>query len=890
MAQTTQEPLGKAEQMLVDMIDGEPIVETPDNKIQGLLMELADVIAQGGGGGGGGGVTKYAQLPDKPRINDVELSGNKSFSQLGLNIQNTPVNGSNDPISSGGVYNALADKVTKETGKSLTSNDFTNALLAKLNAIESGAQVNLIEKILVNGVEVAPSNKAVALTVMTNTVENLVNYYKKSETYSQAEVDQLISQISGGITLEVVEELPETGISTSTIYLIEAGENVYTQYLYSSVDEEWKILGSTTVDLSNYYTKTQVDTLLAGKQNTLEYDNAPTASSEKMVKSGGIYNALQGKQDTLEYDNTPTEDSQKMVKSGAIWEALEGKQDTLEWDSVPTAGSTKSLTSGAIKTALDGLDAAGKADKVEGATDGDLAALDENGNLTDSGSKASDFLTEHQDVSGKADKVESATDGNLAGLDANGNLTDSGKSAANVVMKSSTAGLLKNDGSVDETEYASAANLALKANQAEVNMINNLLGAKNLLPSGAKRTVLNGITFSINADGSINVSGTATADARIAWYFTRNLPAGKYTLGKVVYNAETTGGIGNFAIMNRPSGTIANVKEISFSGSETTDFTLTNSVIFTEAAIYVKSGTTVNLRVHPYVYEENTKDQSYTQYVPSNSEVLSHAANSFLGAKNLLPNENTPATSTQGNVTFTKQADGTIKTNGGITASADAIYVYRQITDDILLPPGRYIISGCPDGGAEGTYCFYIHFRNADNSGWAEYYINGGGDTLFTVPDDRKQYITIRIRKNTVIPAGGFTFKPMIRLAEDSDAIYRPYAMTNRELTVKSNALELDKASATHFSVPAGSDVSMNFKTKHGYQRFLVFAYAGAWEAVILVQMKYHITSASEINIYTTDNTKSLSPVFNSSTSLTLTFAAQGQYDIISAEPFEIVS
>lgn len=742
MAETTQEPLGKVEQMLVDMIDGEPIVEAPENKIQGLLMELADVIAQGGGGGGGGGITKYAQLPDKPRINDVELSGNKSFSQLGLNVQSTPVNGSNDPISSGGVYNALANKVTKETGKSLTSNDFTNALLAKLNAIESGAQVNLIEKILVNGVEVAPSNKAVALTVMTNTVENLVNYYKKSETYSQAEVDQLISQISGGITLEVVEELPETGISTSTIYLIEAGENVYTQYLFSSVDNEWKILGSTTVDLSNYYTKAQVNALLDDKQDTLEYDNAPTASSEKMVKSGGIYNALQAKQDTLEYDNTPTEDSQKMVKSGDIWTALEGKQDTLEWDTVPTAGSTKSLTSGAIKTALDGLDAAGKADKVEGATDGDLAALDSDGNLTDSGVKASDFIE-----------------------------------------KSQTAGLVKNDGSIDETEYASAANLTLKANQAEVNMINNLLGAKNLLPSGAKRTVLNGITFSINADGSINVSGTATADARIAWYFTRNLPAGKYTLGKVVYNAETTGGIGNFAIMNRPNGTIANVKEISFSGSETTDFTLTNSVIFTEAAIYVKSGTTVNLRVHPYVYEENTKDQSYTQYVPSNSEVLSHAANSFLGTKNLLPNENTPATSTQGNVTFTKQADGTIKTNGGITASADAVYVFRQITDDILLPTGRYIISGCPDGGAEATYCFYIHFRNAGNTGWEEYYINGGGDTLFTVPDNRKQYIAIRVKKNTVIPAGGFTFKPMIRLAEDSDAIYRPYAMTNRELT-----------------------------------------------------------------------------------------------------------
>lgn len=67
-----------------------------------------------------------------------------------------------------------------------------------------------------------------------------------------------------------------------------------------------------------------------------------------------------------------------------------------------------------------------KADKVSGATNGNFAGLDSNGNLTDSGSKASDFLTSHQDISGKADKVSSPTSGNFAGLDSNGNLTDSG--------------------------------------------------------------------------------------------------------------------------------------------------------------------------------------------------------------------------------------------------------------------------------------------------------------------------------------------------------------------------------------------------------------------------------------------------------------------------------
>ena len=41
-----------------------------------------------------------------------------------------------------------------------------------------------------------------------------------------------------------------------------------------------------------------------------------------------------------------------------------------------------------------------------------------------------DVLVAHQDISGKADKVSGAVEGNFAGLDANGNLIDSGKKAS----------------------------------------------------------------------------------------------------------------------------------------------------------------------------------------------------------------------------------------------------------------------------------------------------------------------------------------------------------------------------------------------------------------------------------------------------------------------------
>ncbi len=54
----------------------------------------------------------------------------------------------------------------------------------------------------------------------------------------------------------------------------------------------------------------------------------------------------------------------------------------------------------------------------------------------------------------KADKVASAVSGHLAGLDSNGNLTDSGVVANDVIQKVATAtGLLKDDGTVDTTEY-----------------------------------------------------------------------------------------------------------------------------------------------------------------------------------------------------------------------------------------------------------------------------------------------------------------------------------------------------------------------------------------------------------------------------------------------------
>lgn len=57
----------------------------------GSIVNIADLIEQGliGGGGGEGGTTDYSKLQNKPRINGVELLGNKTSADLKIAASET---------------------------------------------------------------------------------------------------------------------------------------------------------------------------------------------------------------------------------------------------------------------------------------------------------------------------------------------------------------------------------------------------------------------------------------------------------------------------------------------------------------------------------------------------------------------------------------------------------------------------------------------------------------------------------------------------------------------------------------------------------------------------------------------------------------------------------
>ena len=67
-----------------------------------------------------------------------------------------------------GLTESLAGKVDVEEGKGLSTNDFTNELLQKLNGIEAGAQVNLINAVNINGQPLAISDQTVNIPIATD--------------------------------------------------------------------------------------------------------------------------------------------------------------------------------------------------------------------------------------------------------------------------------------------------------------------------------------------------------------------------------------------------------------------------------------------------------------------------------------------------------------------------------------------------------------------------------------------------------------------------------------------------------------------------------------------------------------------------------------------------
>lgn len=177
---------GRDEQILQAIINGTEYTQIPQSRIEYLLLQLKALIE------GGLGVSDYTELENKPSINNVTLVGNKSLSDLGIvnpmmikgrvnSVSDLPqvaepgwvyfVGRSDDadlreyvytadneweflgylsividsalsttsenPVQNKVITTALNGKVNTETGKGLSTNDYTTAEKTKLAGLSN---------------------------------------------------------------------------------------------------------------------------------------------------------------------------------------------------------------------------------------------------------------------------------------------------------------------------------------------------------------------------------------------------------------------------------------------------------------------------------------------------------------------------------------------------------------------------------------------------------------------------------------------------------------------------------------------------------------------------------------------------------------------------------
>lgn len=268
LKQTYDETVSKVDQIIAE--GGEPnVIETV--KVNGTALtpdaEKAVNIDLSG----------YAKTTDLPtKVSDLTndgdgTTGSKFATEAYVNtnggkIDKIKVNGTEQTITNKAVDITVPTKTSDLTNDSNfavdanyvhTDNNYTTAEKNKLSGIAAGAQVNKIESIKVNGTTQTITSKAVDIAVPTNNnqLTNGAGYQTASEV--QTAINSAISGITG-IDFQVVASLPATG-TKGVIYLISnsgTGTNIYDEYIW--VTNRFEKIGTTEIDLSNYYNTTNL--------------------------------------------------------------------------------------------------------------------------------------------------------------------------------------------------------------------------------------------------------------------------------------------------------------------------------------------------------------------------------------------------------------------------------------------------------------------------------------------------------------------------------------------------------------------------------------------------------------------------------------------------------
>lgn len=203
----------------------------------------------------------------------------------------TIVQGANVTLTPNATSDTLTIAATDTTYSAATTSEdglMTSSQVTKLNGIDAGAEVNVIDSITVNGTAATVTSKTAAITVPTKTSD--------------------LTNDSGYITSA---DVPEGAAASTTTPLMDGTATAGTETAFARGDhrhptdtsrapiESPTFTGTPAAPTATAGTNTTqlattafVQTAISGKQNTLTFDSTPTSGSSNPVTSGGIYTAL----------------------------------------------------------------------------------------------------------------------------------------------------------------------------------------------------------------------------------------------------------------------------------------------------------------------------------------------------------------------------------------------------------------------------------------------------------------------------------------------------------------------------------------------------------------------------------------------------------------------
>lgn len=367
---------------------------------------------------------------------------------------------------------------------------------------------------------------------------------------------------------------------------------------------------------------------------------------------------------------------------------------------------------------------------------------------------------------GKADKTEIPTvPTNISEFTNDAGYLTEHQDISNLVVKEEGKGLSSNDYTSEE--------------KTKLGGVGTSQG-RNLIPYPLTDRTTNGITYTVQSDGSVLANGTASAENNAYYNFAYKI----LKLGDTSYTLSCEGlpkSVYVYVYDETISKAVANVSDTPVTKTFVGDSTHTYSLL-----INVGKGTSVSdLAIKP-ILEMGTIAHAYEPISESNVNLKKEIdKTSTLQGQNLIPY---PYDGTEGNtngITWTVNDDGSVTANG--TASKDApyslIYPYNLSTMKSLQLGNTYIISdGLTDEQHTNVgYMQLVRYDKNNPTNWKYGVSSMKGTEIYTANDENTLQYGIRLIIRNGATANNITFKPMLEVGTMSHE-YQPTTISNTSL------------------------------------------------------------------------------------------------------------